>query len=194
MEYDPAEIVRQLKGRRKISKFREGHARARLRTLGKRINYMETIEQSIEVDAPVSMVYNQWTQFEEFPRFMEGVKSVHQLDDTRMHWHAEIARKDKEWDAEIVEQRAHELIMWRSTTGAHNAGEVHFDKTSGGKTKVTLVMTYEPEGIVENVGDALGLVSMRVKGDLKRFEKFLDSRRDETGAWRGEIHGGKVES
>jgi uncharacterized membrane protein len=155
---------------------------------------METIEQSIEVDAPVSMVYNQWTQFEEFPRFMEGVKSVRQLDDKRLHWHAEIAGKDKEWDAEIQEQRADELIRWHSTTGAHNAGEVRFDKTSGGKTKVTLVMAYEPEGVVENVGDALGMVSMRVKGDLERFSKFLDSRRDETGAWRGEIHAGKVES
>lgn len=153
---------------------------------------METIEQSIEVDAPVSMVYNQWTQFEEFPRFMEGVKAVRQIDEKRLHWHAEIAGKDKEWDAEIVEQRPDELIMWRSTTGAHNAGEVRFGKTSGGKTKVTLVLTYDPEGVVENVGDALGLVSMRVKGDLKRFEKFLESRRDETGAWRGEIHGGKV--
>lgn len=153
---------------------------------------METIEQSIEVDAPVSMVYNQWTQFEDFPRFMEGVKSVRQLDDKRLHWHAEIAGKDKEWDAEIVEQRPDELIMWRSTTGAHNGGEVRFDKTSGGKTRVTLVMTYDPEGVVENVGDALGLVSMRVKGDLKRFEKFIEERRNETGGWRGEIRGGNV--
>lgn len=153
---------------------------------------METIEQSIEVDAPISMVYNQWTQFEDFPRFMEGVKSVRQLDDKRLHWHAEVAGKDKEWDAEIVEQRPDELIMWRSTTGAHNGGEVRFDRTSDGKTRVTLVMTYEPEGVVENVGDALGLVSMRVKGDLKRFEKFIEERRNETGGWRGEIHGGNV--
>jgi len=153
---------------------------------------METIEQSIEVDAPVSMVYNQWTQFEDFPRFMEGVKSVRQLDDKRLHWHAEIAGKDKEWDAEIVEQRPDELIMWRSTTGVHNGGEVRFDQTSGGKTRVTLVMTYDPEGVVENVGDALGLVSMRVKGDLKRFEKFIEERRNETGGWRGEIRGGNV--
>jgi len=177
---------------RRFHVFFRPRSAAAANTSRRELHIMETIEQSIEVDAPVSMVYNQWTQFEDFPRFMEGVKSVRQLDDKRLHWHAEIAGKDKEWDAEIVEQRPDELIMWRSTTGAHNGGEVRFDKTSGGKTRVTLVMTYDPEGVVENVGDALGLVSMRVKGDLKRFEKFIEERRNETGGWRGEIRGGNV--
>ena len=153
---------------------------------------METIEKSVEVDAPVSTVYNQWTQFEEFPRFMEGVKRVQQLDDKRLHWHAEIAGKDKEWDAEIFQQRQDEVIAWRSTTGAQNGGEVRFDKTGDNKTRVTLVMSYEPEGVVENVGDALGLVSTRVEGDLKRFKEFIEDRGRETGAWRGEIRGGTV--
>jgi uncharacterized membrane protein len=153
---------------------------------------MEIIEKSVEIDAPVSTVYNQWTQFEEFPRFMEGVKQVRQLDDKRLHWRAEVGGKEKEWDAEIHKQIQDEVIAWRSTSGARNDGEVRFDKASGGKTRVTLDLAYEPEGIVENVGDALGLLSGRVQGDLDRFRDFIEKRGAETGAWRGEIHGGSV--
>jgi len=153
---------------------------------------METIEQSIEVDAPVQTVYNQWTQFEEFPRFMSNVKEVRQLDDKRLHWRADIAGKEKEWDAEIFRQEQDTVIAWRSTSGAHNAGEVRFDKGSGGKTRVTLELAYDPQGVVENVGDALGFVSAQVKGDLERFKSFIEDRGRETGAWRGEIQGGQV--
>ena len=153
---------------------------------------METIEKSIEVDAPISAVYNQWTQFEEFPRFMEGVKSVRQLDDKRMHWHAEIAGKDKEWDAEIYRQEPDQVIAWRSTSGAQNGGEVRFSSAGNNGTRVTLTMSYDPEGFIENVGDALGMVSMRVQGDLKRFKEFIEERGRETGGWRGEIRGGSV--
>lgn len=155
---------------------------------------METIEKSIEVEAPLSAVYNQWTQFEEFPRFMEGVKNVRQLDDKRLHWHAEIAGKDKEWDAEIYRQEPDRVIAWRSTSGAPNSGEVRFSSSDAGRTEVTLVMSYEPEGMVENIGDALGAVSLRVKGDLERFKKFIEERGRETGGWRGEIGGGSVTS
>ena len=153
---------------------------------------METIEKSIEVDAPLSAVYNQWTQFEEFPRFMEGVKEVRQLDDKRLHWHAEIAGKEKHWDAEIYRQEPDQSIAWRSTSGAQNAGEVRFSSAGDNRTMVTLNMSYDPEGVVENVADALGAVSMRVQGDLNRFKEFIESRGSETGAWRGEIQGGKV--
>jgi uncharacterized membrane protein len=153
---------------------------------------METIEKSIHVHAPLSAVYNQWTQFEEFPRFMEGVKSVRQLDDKRLHWHAEIAGKDKEWDAEIFRQEPDQVIAWRSTSGAQNSGEVRFDIANDGHTRVTLVMTYDPEGFIENVGDALGAVSLRVKGDLERFKDFIEERGRATGGWRGEIRGGAV--
>jgi uncharacterized membrane protein len=153
---------------------------------------MESIEKSVEVDAPLSAVYNQWTQFEEFPRFMEGVKRVHQVDDKRLHWHAEIAGKDKEWTAEIYRQEPDRAIAWRSTSGAQNGGEVQFTSAGGDRTRVTLKMSYEPEGIVENVGDALGMVSMRVQGDLDRFKKFIEERGRETGGWRGEIRGGTV--
>src|SRR3712207_3784422 len=137
---------------------------------------METIEQSIEVDAPVQTVYNQWTQFEEFPRFMSNVKEVRQLDDKRLHWRASVAGKEKEWDAEIFRQEQDTAIAWRSTSGAHNAGEVRFDKASSGKTRVTLELSYDPEGIIENVGDALGVVSAQVKGDLERFKTFIENR------------------
>jgi uncharacterized membrane protein len=153
---------------------------------------METIEKSVHVHAPLSAVYNQWTQFEEFPRFMEGVKSVRQLDDKRLHWHAEIAGKDKEWDAEIFRQEPDKVIAWRSTTGAENGGEVRFDRADDGHTNVTLVLTYDPEGFIENVGDALGIVSMRVQGDLNRFKEFIEERGRESGGWRGEIRGGDV--
>ena len=153
---------------------------------------MASIEQSIEVEVPVRTAYNQWTQFEEFPRFMEGVDSVRQLDDKRLHWRATIAGKSKEWHAEITEQRPDERIAWTSRGGAHNAGVVTFHRLSDSRTKVMLQLDYDPEGIVETVGDAAGVVSMRVKGDLQRFKEFIASRGRETGAWRGEIDQEKV--
>jgi uncharacterized membrane protein len=153
---------------------------------------METIEKSVEVEAPIETVYNQWTQFEEFPRFMKGVKEVRQLDDKRLHWKADIAGKEKEWDAEIYQQIPDQVIAWRSLSGPHNAGEVRFDKVSGGKTRVDVIMTYEPEGVIENVGDALGAVSLRVGNDLDLFKELIEERGRETGAWRGEIKGGSV--
>jgi uncharacterized membrane protein len=155
---------------------------------------METIEKSIEVDAPVSAVYNQWTQFEEFPRFMEGVEAVTQLDDKRLHWKAEIAGKVKEWDAEIFEQIPDQRIAWRSMMGAKNSGMVNFFPIGTNTTRVTLSLNYEPEGAIEKVGDALGVVSSRVEGDLKRFKEFIESRGQETGGWRGQIRGREVSS
>ncbi len=155
-------------------------------------NY-ETIEKQIEVNVPVHTAYNQWTQFEEFPRFMEGVKEVRQLDDRRLHWRAEIGGKQVEWNAEILEQVPDEKIAWRSTSGARNDGLVTFDKRSENTTLVTLHLDYDPEGAMENAGDKLGVVSRRVDGDLKRFKQFVESRGNETGAWRGEIHGERVE-
>src|SRR2546423_13886092 len=154
---------------------------------------MSTIEQSIDVNVPVHTAYNQWTQFEEFPRFMEGVKEVRQLTDKRLHWRAVVGGKEKEWDAEIFEQTPDRKIAWRSTSGARNDGIVTFDKRSDNKTVVTLHLDYDPEGMVENVGDKLGVVSRRVESDLKRYKEFVESRGTETGAWRGEIHGGEVE-
>lgn len=154
---------------------------------------METIEKSIEIEAPIEFVYNQWTQFEEFPRFMEGVKQVRQLDDKRLHWKAEIAGKEKEWDAVIFKQVPDEVIAWRSTSGAANVGEVRFDKAPSEKTRVTLVLGYEPEGALEKIGDAVGAVSLRVQGDLNRFKEFIESRGRETGGWRGEIRGEKIQ-
>ena len=149
---------------------------------------MERIEKTVVVHQPVRTVYNQWTQFEEFPRFMAGVKEVKQLDDTHVHWHAEIWGKDKEWDAEITEQVPDQCISWRSISGdARNAGTVRFEPISRDETRVRLTMEYEPQGAVENVGDALGVLSGRVQNTVEDFKKFIESRGAETGGWRGEV-------
>jgi uncharacterized membrane protein len=148
---------------------------------------MSTIEKSIEVNVPVRTAYNQWTQFEEFPRFMEGVKEVTQLDDTRLHWKAAIAGQDKEWDAEITEQTPDQRIAWTSRGGAINGGVVTFHRLSDARSKVMLQLEYAPQGVVESVGDALGVVSLRVQGDLERFKEFIEKRGRETGAWRGRV-------
>ncbi len=153
---------------------------------------MEKIQKSIEVNVPLHTAYNQWTQFEEFPRFMEGVKEVRQIDAKRLHWCAEIMGKDVEWDAEITQQTPDRMISWQSTTGAANNGSVRFEQLTDNKTRITLDLEYEPRGAAEKVGDTLGAVSSRVEGDLKRFKEFIEQRGSETGAWRGEIKGGGV--
>jgi uncharacterized membrane protein len=135
----------------------------------------------------VRTTYNQWTQFEEFPRFMEGVKEVTQLDDRRLHWKAEIAGQEKEWDAEIIEQTPDQRIAWTSRGGAINGGVVTFHRLSDIRSKVMLQMEYDPQGVVEHAGDALGVVSLRVQGDLERFKEFIEQRGHETGAWRGQV-------
>ena len=149
---------------------------------------MSTIEQSIDVNVPVRTAYDQWTQFEEFPRFMEGVREVRQLDDKRLAWCAEVGGKEKRWEAEITEQIPDARIAWRSRTGANNAGVVTFHRLDDQKTRVMLQLDYDPEGVVENVGDAVGVVSSRVRGDLARFKEFIEQRGRETGAWRGSIN------
>jgi uncharacterized membrane protein len=148
---------------------------------------MASVVESIDVKVPVGTAYNQWTQFEEFPRFMEGVKSVRQIDDTHLHWVAEVAGVDKEWDAEISEQHPDERVAWRATSGAENAGVVTFHRLDDETTRVTLQMDVDPEGPVENIGTALGFLERRVEGDLDRFKEYIESRGTETGAWRGEV-------
>ena len=146
---------------------------------------MASVEKSIDVHVPVRTAYNQWTQFEEFPQFMQGVEEVRQLDDKRLHWRASIGGKTEEWDAEITEQVPDMRVAWTNTTGARNAGVVTFHRLDDNTTRVMLQLDYDPEGVVENVGDALGFVSRRVEGDLERFKEFVEARGQETGAWRG---------
>ena len=148
---------------------------------------MASIQKWIDVEVPVRTAYNQWTQFEEFPSFMEGVTAVTQLDDRRLQWKANIGGKDKEWNAEITEQHPDERVAWTSTSGARNAGVVTFHRLADDKTRVMLQVEYDPDGMMEHVGDAVGLVSGRVSRDLERFKDFIESRQRETGAWRGEI-------
>jgi len=148
---------------------------------------METIEKCIDVNVPLSTVYNQWTQFEEFPRFMENIESVEQQDETGLHWVAKIAGKTVEWDAEISEQVPDKRIVWYGANGPMRNGMVSFNPINDDITRVTLRIDYDPEGLVEQAGDKLGILSNRVQGDLERFKEFIESRGSETGAWRGKI-------
>ncbi len=152
---------------------------------------MANVEGSREVNVPVRTAYDQWTQFEQFPQFMEGVEEVQQIDQKHLHWRANIAGKDKEWDAEIVDQVPDQRVAWRSLSGAPNDGVVTFEPIDNNRTRVNLSLDYEPEGFLESVGSALGFVSNRVEGDLQRFKEYIESRGTETGAWRGEIRGGQ---
>jgi uncharacterized membrane protein len=143
------------------------------------------VEKSIQVDVPVSTAYNQWTQFEDFPHFMGGVREVRQLDDQRLHWVAEIAGVRREWEAAILEQVPDQKVAWAATGGATNAGAVRFEPAGPGSTIVYLELEYEPEGLVEQVGDKLGIVGRQVTSDLERFKALIEDQGYESGAWRG---------
>jgi uncharacterized membrane protein len=148
---------------------------------------MSKIESSIDVDVPVRVAYDQWTQFEEFPRFMDAVESVTQLDDTHVHWVASLAGVRKEWDAEITQQEPDQRVAWTSTTGAKNAGAVDFHRLDDHSTRVTLTMDVEPDGALETVGNAVGVPEREVEGDLKRFKEYIEQRGVASGAWRGSV-------
>jgi len=148
---------------------------------------MKTIEESIEIEVPVSTAYNQWTQFESFPRFMDGIERVVQQGDRRLHWVAEVGGEKREWDAEITEQRPDERIAWKALDQNGPNGVVTFHRLDDSHTKVMVQMAHDPEGLKESMGSMLGLDSRRVKGDLESFKTFIESRAHETGAWRGEI-------
>jgi uncharacterized membrane protein len=148
---------------------------------------MSLIEKSVTVNVPVRTAYNQWTQFESFPNFMEGVERITQLDDKRLHWLTNIGGKKEEFDTEITEQFPDQRIAWCSTSGRRHAGVVTFHRLNDNQSRVMLQMEYEPEGAMENAGDMIGVVSRRVAGDLERFKQFIESRGAETLAWRGEI-------
>jgi uncharacterized membrane protein len=150
---------------------------------------VSTVEQSIEIDVPVRTAYDQWTQFEEFPQFMEGVEAVRQIDDVNLHWVAEIAGQRREWDARITEQHPDERVAWTSTSGQKHAGVVTFHRLAEDRTKIMLQIDHEPEGFVDKAGDALGFVSRRAKGDLERFKELVE-RRGASGGWRGEVPAG----
>jgi uncharacterized membrane protein len=152
---------------------------------------MASIEKHLDVHVPLHTAYNQWTQFEEFPMFMDGVQEVRQLDDTTMYWRANIAGKEEEWKARITEQTPDRRIAWESMTGARNNGAVSFSPVDANTTRVTLHLDYEPEGVIEKLGDLLGFVDRKVDGDLHRFKDFIESRGQETGAWRGKVQGGQ---
>jgi uncharacterized membrane protein len=148
---------------------------------------VKTIEESIEVDVPVSTAYNQWTQFESFPAFMDGIERVEQKDDTHLRWIADVAGEKREWNAEITEQHPDHRVAWRAVDQDGPDGVVTFHKLDDARTKVMVQMAYDPEGAKATVGSALGFDSRRVKGDLESFKDFIESRGGETRAWRGEV-------
>ena len=148
---------------------------------------MSQIIESIDIDVPVRTAYDQWTQFESFPRFMDGIERVEQVTDTTLEWTARIGGAVRSWTAEITEQTPDQRIAWRATSGAENAGVVTFHRLDDRRSRVTLQLDVEPENIVESVGDAIGLVQRRAKGDLERFKTFIEDRGVATGAWRGKV-------
>jgi len=148
---------------------------------------MGDMTHSVDVAVDVRTAYNQWTQFEEFPRFMEGVERIEQLDDRHLRWFVDIAGVDRQFDTEITEQVPDMRIAWKSTTGVHQAGVVTFHRLDDDACRVTLQMIFEPEGAAEQVADKLGLASARLKGDMERFKEFIESRGAETGSWRGRV-------
>ena len=148
---------------------------------------MATTETSIDVSVPVTTAYNQWTQFEDFPQFMENVQEVRQVDPTHLHWTAKVAGQTKEWDAVVTEQIPDERIAWRAESGAQNAGVVTFHRIDDSTTRVMLQLETEPEGVIEKVGDVVGAPGRAVKHDLDRFKEFIEARGQETGAWRGSV-------
>jgi uncharacterized membrane protein len=149
-----------------------------------------SVEESVEVDVPVETAYNQWTQFEEFPRFMDGIDEVRQLDDTHLHWVASAGGRRREWDAEISEQRPDERVAWRASSGKRNAGVVTFHRLGDERSKVMVQLDFEPEGFRETAGSILGLDRRRIRGDLERFSELVEGRGVESGAWRGTVEDG----
>lgn len=148
---------------------------------------MSQVEESIRVDVPVSTAYNQWTQFEEFPTFMEGVEEIHQVDDTHLHWKVSVAGRAEEFDAVITEQIPDTRIAWKSTDGPRHAGAVDFHRLDDGATQVMVVMDSPDEGVAQRAANATGVIGRRVRGDLERFKEMIESRGNESGAWRGAV-------
>ncbi|MFF8092933.1 SRPBCC family protein [Streptomyces sp. NPDC016675] len=152
---------------------------------------MSMVKEAVDVEVPVHTAYNQWTQFEEFPHFMEGVEEIRQLDDRRSHWTTKVSGVKREFDTEIVDQLPDERITWRTTTGdTKQKGTVSFQRLDDTHTRVELVMDVEPTGVAEKTGDMLGVIDRRVKGDMQRFKEYIEGRGGETGAWRGRIRPG----
>lgn len=148
---------------------------------------MSTHTASVDVNRPIRVVYDQWTQFEDFPRFMEGVERIDQRDDTHLHWVIKIAGIEREFDATVTEQHPEERVAWKSDSGPDHAGVVTFHRLDDENTRVTTQMDVDPEGFVENVADKVGILKARVKGDLDRFKDFIESKPAPTGEWRGDV-------
>jgi len=198
-----AQDLVELKGRAERAKARRRRRRVLVGVVGSgaavggTVAYVRSrgpvgVEESVEVNVPVETAYNQWTQFEEFPRFMEGIDEVRQLDDTHLRWVASAAGRRREWNAEISEQRPDERVAWHATSGKRNSGVVTFHRLQDDRSKVMVQLEFEPEGLRETFGSILGLDRRRIRGDLQRFAGLVEERGVESGAWRGTVEQGTV--
>jgi uncharacterized membrane protein len=151
---------------------------------------MSAVTQSVDVAVPVTTAYNQWTQFETFPQFMEGVEQVQQLDATHLHWRVRVGGATRDFDATITEQHPDERVAWQSDSGPRHAGVITFHRLDANNTRVTAQLEIDPEGFIESAGDKLGVPDRRVKGDLNRFKEFIEERGRESGGWRGDVPAG----
>ncbi|GAA1521545.1 SRPBCC family protein [Kribbella lupini] len=152
---------------------------------------MSNTTESVDVDVDVTTAYNQWTQFESFPQFMEGVDEIRQTDETSTHWKTSIGGVTREFDAEITEQHPDERVAWKSVDGTSHAGVITFHRLGDQQTRVTAQIDVDPEGLAETVADKTGIISRRIKGDMERFKTFIESRGTETGSWRGDVSPGR---
>jgi uncharacterized membrane protein len=148
---------------------------------------MSSVTESVDVEAPITQVYNQWTQFETFPEFMSGVESITQLDDRHLHWKIKVAGVEREFDAEVTEQHPEERVAWKSTDGTSHAGVVTFHKLDQNHTKVTVQLNWDPDTLLEKAGAIVNADDMQVSRDLDRFKTFIEQAPSETGAWRGDV-------
>ena len=151
---------------------------------------MSDVTESVDVNVPVSRAYDQWTQFESFPQFMNGVESVTQTDDRRTHWVTKIRGTRREFDAEITEQHPDERIAWKSVAGdTGHAGVVTFERLGDAQTRVTIQLSWVPESAMEKVGSAVHLDNHQIKADTERFKQVIEDHR---GTETGVYHGGRT--
>lgn len=148
---------------------------------------MASVIESIDIEVPVRVAYDQWTQFESFPQFMVGVDRVVQTDDTHLHWEVSVGGVTREFDTVVTEQHPDERVAWTSTDGTGNAGVVTFHRLGENQSRVTAQIDWSPEGITEKIGAALKIDDSQVRRDLERFKEFIEARGRASGQWRGEV-------
>jgi uncharacterized membrane protein len=144
--------------------------------------------ETVDVNVPVSVAYNQWTQFEEFPKFLSYVESITQVTDTLTEWKVRVGGVEREFEAVISEQHPDERVAWNSTGGeVDHAGVVTFHKLSDTETRVTVQLDWEASGLLEHLGSALGVDNHAIKKELGQFKEYIEAKGSADGSWRGDV-------